>query len=70
MSRTFGTGPCVLAGFKHAKGDCIVYMDSDLQDPPEIISKLIDEHKKGYAVVHTVRTKRLGESKRRSRLAI
>ena len=63
MSRTFGIGPCVLAGFKYAKGDCIVYMDSDLQDPPEIIPKLIDEHKKGYAVVHTVRTKRLGESK-------
>ena len=63
MSRTFGLGPCVLAGFRHSKGDCIVYMDSDLQDPPEIIPKLIDEYKKGYAVVHTVRTKRLGESK-------
>ena len=63
MSRSFGLGPCVLAGFNHAKGDCIVYMDSDLQDPPEIIPKLIDEHKKGYDVVHTVRTKRLGESK-------
>ena len=35
MSRTFGVGPCVLAGFKHAKGDCVVYMDSDLQDPPK-----------------------------------
>ena len=33
MSRTFGVGPCVLAGFKHAQGDCIIYMDSDLQDP-------------------------------------
>ncbi len=63
MSRTFGLGPCVLAGFRHAKGDCIVYMDSDLQDPPEIIPKLIDEYKKGCVVVHTVRTKRLGESK-------
>ena len=27
MSRTFGVGPCVLAGFKNAKGDCVVYMD-------------------------------------------
>ena len=35
MSRTFGVGPCVLAGFKHSSGDCIVYLDSDLQDPPE-----------------------------------
>ena len=63
MSRTFGVGPCVLAGFKQAKGDCIVYMDSDLQDPPEILEKLIKEHEKGAEIVHTVRTKRLGESK-------
>ncbi len=63
MSRTFGVGPCVLAGFKQAKGDCIIYMDSDLQDPPEIIEKIIKEYEKGAEIVHTVRTKRLGESK-------
>ena len=63
MSRTFGVGPCVLAGFKHAKGDCVVYLDSDLQDPPEILEKLIKEYEKGAEIVHTVRTKRLGESK-------
>ena len=63
MSRTFGVGPCVLAGFKHAKGDCIIYMDSDLQDPPEILEKLIKEYEKGAEIVHTVRSKRLGESK-------
>ena len=63
MSRTFGVGPCVLAGFKQAKGDCIIYMDSDLQDPPELLDKLIKEYEKGAEVVHTVRTKRLGESK-------
>ena len=63
MSRTFGVGPCVLAGFKHAKGDCVVYMDSDLQDPPEILGKLIKEYEMGAEIVHTVRTKRLGESK-------
>ena len=62
MSRTFGVGPCVLAGFKHTSGDCIIYMDSDLQDPPEIIPKLIIEFEKGHDVVHTVREKRLGES--------
>ncbi len=63
MSRTFGVGPCVLAGFRHAEGDCIIYMDSDLQDPPEILEKLIKEYEKGAEIVHTVRTKRLGESK-------
>ena len=62
MSRTFGVGPCVLAGFKHSSGDCIVYLDSDLQDPPELIPKLLAEFEKGYDVVHTVREKRLGES--------
>ena len=61
MSRTFGVGPCVLAGFKHSSGDCIVYLDSDLQDPPELIPKLLNEFEKGYDVVHTVREKRLGE---------
>ena len=63
MSRTFGVGPCVMAGFRHTDGDCIVYMDSDLQDPPEILEKLISEYESGADVVHTVRTERLGESK-------
>lgn len=63
MSRTFGVGPCVMAGFEQAAGDAVIYMDSDLQDPPEIIKKLIKEYEKGFEVVHTVRTKRLGEGK-------
>ena len=63
MSRNFGLGPCVLAGFKHSKGDAIIYMDSDLQDPPELITELIKEHENGAHVVHTVRSKRLGETK-------
>lgn len=63
MSRKFGTGPCVLAGLKHSKGDAIIYMDSDLQDPPEIIPKLVDKFEMGFDVVHTKRTARLGESK-------
>jgi dolichol-phosphate mannosyltransferase len=62
MSRTFGVGPCVLAGFKHASGDCVIYLDSDLQDPPELIAKLLNEFENGNDVVHTVREKRLGES--------
>ena len=62
MSRTFGEMPCFLAGFKHASGDAIVYMPSDLQDPPELIPNLITEYEKGFDVVHTIRSKRLGES--------
>ena len=63
MSRTFGVGPCVLAGFRNALGECAIYMDSDLQDPPELIPKLIKEYENGAEVVHTVRSKRLGENK-------
>jgi glycosyltransferase involved in cell wall biosynthesis len=62
MTRTFGVGPCVLAGFREAKGDAIVYMDTDLQDPPEVIPKLIKKYETGAEIVHTVRTKRHGES--------
>ena len=63
MSRRFGTNPCVLAGFENCSGDCIIYMDSDLQDPPELITELIKQHEKGFDIVHTRRTKRLGEPK-------
>ena len=63
MSRRFGTNPCVLAGFENCSGDCVIYMDSDLQDPPELITELIKQHEKGFEVVHTRRTKRLGEPK-------
>ena len=41
MSRRFGVMPCVLAGLKHSRGDIVVYMDSDLQDPPELIPELV-----------------------------
>lgn len=63
MSRNFGVQPCVQAGFDNSSGDCIIYMDTDLQDPPELISELIEKYEKGYDVVHTKRIKRLGENK-------
>ena len=63
MSRNFGVDPCVLAGFRNAKGDAIVYLHTDLQDPPEIIPDLIKKHEEGFDVDHTIRTKRKGESK-------
>jgi len=51
-----------LAGLNLAKGDAVVYMDSDLQDPPEIIPKLIEKFENGNDVVHTRRTKRFDEN--------
>ncbi|MCK5000552.1 MAG: glycosyltransferase family 2 protein [Anaerohalosphaera sp.] len=62
MSRRFGVSPCVMAGFRHAKGDAVVYMDADLQDPPELIPELLEKYELGFDVVHTTRTKRAGEN--------
>ncbi len=63
MSRNFGIDPCVLAGFRNSSGDAIVYLHTDQQDPPELISNLIKKHEEGNEIVHTVRTKRKGEGK-------
>lgn len=62
LSRRFGVTPGVLAGFHNSKGDAIVYMDCDLQDPPELIPKLVEEWRRGADVVHTTRTARRGEN--------
>ncbi len=61
-SRRFGVSECVLAGMKYARGDAVIYMDADLQDPPEVIPELIEKWQQGADVVHTVRTTREGES--------
>ena len=63
MSRNFGVSACVMAGFKNSKGEAVVYMDTDLQDPPELITDMLSYLEKGYDVVHTRRLKRLGEPK-------
>lgn len=62
MSRRFGVTPCVLAGFERAKGDAIIYMDTDLQDPPEVIPRLLEKWRAGADIVHTTRTLRRGEN--------
>jgi dolichol-phosphate mannosyltransferase len=62
MSRRFGVAPCVVAGMRHARGDALVYLDTDLQDPPELIPELVARYRAGAEVVHTVRTSRQGES--------
>lgn len=64
MSRNFGVSPCVLAGMKYSTGDLVVYMDADLQDPPEVIPEMIKAWRDGQNVdvVNTVRLSRAGES--------
>ena len=63
MSRNFGMAECLLAGMEYAKGDAIVYMATDLQDPPEVIPEMIKAWEEGdkVDVVHTKRISRAGE---------
>jgi dolichol-phosphate mannosyltransferase len=67
MSRNFGRdrqGVCVIAGIEHAKGDAIIFMDTDLQDPPELLPQMIERWKgDDVDVVYTTRLSRAGETK-------
>jgi dolichol-phosphate mannosyltransferase len=51
LSRNFGHQPAVTAGIHHARGDCVVLIDGDLQDPPEVIPEMIKKWKEGFQVV-------------------
>jgi len=63
LSRKFGPGPGVIAGLENSLSEAVIYMDCDLQEPPELIAKMYNKFLEGYDVVHTQRIKRLGESK-------
>lgn len=58
LSRNFGHQPAISAGIQEAKGDAIIIMDGDLQDPPEELYRFLDKWREGYDVVYAVRTKR------------
>ncbi|SNX53583.1 glycosyltransferase family 2 protein [Thermoanaerobacterium sp. RBIITD] len=62
FSRNFGHQIAITAGMDNAKGDAVVVIDADLQDPPEVILKMIEKWKEGYDVVYGKRAKRKGES--------
>ena len=63
FSRNFGHQLAITAGIDAAKGDAVVVIDSDLQDPPEVIEKFIKKWEEGYDVVYGIREKREGETK-------
>ncbi|MDX6638879.1 MAG: polyisoprenyl-phosphate glycosyltransferase [Solirubrobacterales bacterium] len=63
LSRNFGHQAAITAGLDHAKGDAVAIIDSDLQDPPEVIPKLLARWREGVDVVYAVRTVRPGESR-------
>jgi dolichol-phosphate mannosyltransferase len=61
MSRRFGVAECVVAGMRYSRGDAVVMMDTDLQDPPELLPELVRKWREGADVVYTVRSARAGE---------
>ncbi len=58
FSRNFGHQAAITAGLNHASGDLVAMIDGDLQDPPELIPKLIEKQKEGYDVVYAIRENR------------
>jgi dolichol-phosphate mannosyltransferase len=62
LARNFGHQIAVTAGLNYVRGDAIVILDADLQDPPELIPDLVEKWRQGYQVVYAQRTQRRQES--------
>lgn len=62
FARNFGHQVAITAGWDYARGDAVVIIDADLQDPPEVILELAKKWKEGYEVVYAVRGEREGET--------
>ena len=62
LSRNFGHQLAATAGMEIARGDAVVLMDGDLQDPPELVDAFVRKWREGYDVVYAVRRSRRGES--------
>jgi len=62
LSRNFGKEIAMIAGIDHVQSDALVIIDADLQDPPELIPKMIELWEKGYDDVYAKRSDRAGES--------
>lgn len=70
LSRNFGKENAMLAGFDYAKGDCMVIMDADLQDPPSLIPQMLEYWEQGYEDVYAKRANRGKESWLRKKLSL
>jgi dolichol-phosphate mannosyltransferase len=62
FARNFGHQIAVTAGLDFSRGEAVVIIDADLQDPPEVIPELVAKWREGYEVVYAVRTVREGET--------
>lgn len=62
LSRNFGHQIAATAGLDQARGDAVILMDGDLQDPPELIDRFVEKWREGFDVVYATRRVRRGES--------
>lgn len=62
FARNFGHQIAITAGMDYAKGDAVVIIDADLQDPPEVIKQMVEKWQEGYEVVYGKRLQREGET--------
>lgn len=62
LSRNFGHQIAITAGMDAARGDAVIVMDADLQDPPEVVLDLVAKWKEGYEIVYARRIRREGET--------
>lgn len=63
LARNFGHQLAVTAGLEVSEGDAVVIIDADLQDPPEVIARMVEKWREGFDVVYGQRKSRLGETK-------
>lgn len=62
LSRNYGKETAMIAGFDYVNGDCMINIDADLQDPPELIPEMLKYWEEGYDDVYAKRKSRKGES--------
>ena len=62
LSRNFGHQIAITAGMDAARGEAVIVMDADLQDPPEVVLDLVAKWKEGYEIVYARRVRREGET--------
>lgn len=70
LSRNFGKERAMLAGFDYATGDCVIIMDADLQDPPELIPQMLHYWEEGFKDVYAKRNNRGKESWLRKKFSL
>jgi dolichol-phosphate mannosyltransferase len=69
LARNFGHQIAVTAGLNVARGEAVIVMDADLQDPPEVVLAMVEKWRQGYEVVYARRTQRRAESRSKKLLA-